>query len=719
MMLRIVYRHLVPHYIVLVALLSMMPPSAAAAAEASLEGLAPLLDTSATAAALALVEGLGDVPPLLDAHLTLQRARLLASRDRRAEAIGLLRRLTLDAPMAAPAQTAARVLLARLLAEAGRWEEARPLLRSILSAYPTHRFRYELRLLLGRSLLETDAAVEGVDELLGLAESVLQKEPARQAFELLTRKQGAGTIPADVPAAWSFRWCRLLSRKRKAAAALDVIHPYITPGPKSRWEGLTVEERAEALTVAGELELRRGNGWWARRLFLRAAALDVGDETKARATVLAGDAMRAVNLDDRALGHYRQVLQRHGETSQGPAALFQMARLAQKDKNTVLARSLFRQLASRYPTSWFTREVHWSMGRAQYAAKEWLDAARSFAAFCEAAPDDRLVTTARYWQAKALSHAGDASGARTALEAVFLRQVPGLYHLAAAYYLDRGTTSPRGLPFPRFEGWLSHLPKLLDKVPARPADGWTPLTRVLGPDDLARVDLLRRLGLTELLVDELERLVLASPSSGPLRLDLAWAYLQRGDYPAAQEQAEIVVGRPRPFEDVDRAQLFDKLYPVPRMPAFTAACTEFGVPLRLALSVAREESRFATDLESWSGARGVMQVMPATGRWIASALALPRWSDSRLYDAATNIRLGVWYLDHLAKKFSGVHDARLLVMASYNGGPGNVGRWLDAADGGSFDEFLEGWHLDETRNYVKKVSRSLICYELLDGRRDR
>ena len=54
-------------------------------------------------------------------------------------------------------------------------------------------------------------------------------------------------------------------------------------------------------------------------------------------------------------------------------------------------------------------------------------------------------------------------------------------------------------------------------------------------------------------------------------------------------------------------------------------------------------------------------------------------------------------------------------MAAYNGGPGNVSRWLRSFDGGGFDELVESWHLEETRFYVKKVSRALLFYERLNN----
>ena len=74
------------------------------------------------------------------------------------------------------------------------------------------------------------------------------------------------------------------------------------------------------------------------------------------------------------------------------------------------------------------------------------------------------------------------------------------------------------------------------------------------------------------------------------------------------------------------------------------------------------------------------------------------------------------YIDHLLKKFSTYPNKSILAIASYNGGPGNMGKWLKKLQNKKkfcLAEFMEEWPLEETRNYVRKVSRSIICYELL------
>ncbi len=256
---------------------------------------------------------------------------------------------------------------------------------------------------------------------------------------------------------------------------------------------------------------------------------------------------------------------------------------------------------------------------------------------------------------------------------------------------------------------------LIDKyVPKRPLDGWLPSPEELQSSDIERLALLKQAGLWDSLVKELERLVYLNPTSAVLRNNLSWAYIKINDYSGSIEQAETLLHRKDAFEDIGRAHLFDKLFPEPKSLPFAEYSKEYNVTQRLALSIAREESHFDPDLVSWAGAKGLMQVMNSTGRWIAGKLGVKKFKPSKLYYPRLNIRMGCWYLDHLCRRFKGIRDSNLLAMASYNAGPGNVSRWLKSFDGqGGFEEMIESWHLSETRFYIKKVGRSLLCYELL------
>jgi soluble lytic murein transglycosylase len=131
-------------------------------------------------------------------------------------------------------------------------------------------------------------------------------------------------------------------------------------------------------------------------------------------------------------------------------------------------------------------------------------------------------------------------------------------------------------------------------------------------------------------------------------------------------------------------------------------------PLLLA-SLVRQESLFEPVATSYAGARGLGQVMPATGAGIARSLNVEDYAVEDLYRPSISIRFGAYYLAVQIDRF----DEELLVaLAAYNGGPGNALRWLEAG-GDDLDLFVEVITADQSRVYLQRVYQGYIIYERL------
>jgi soluble lytic murein transglycosylase len=141
----------------------------------------------------------------------------------------------------------------------------------------------------------------------------------------------------------------------------------------------------------------------------------------------------------------------------------------------------------------------------------------------------------------------------------------------------------------------------------------------------------------------------------------------------------------------------------------------FKLDRALLFAIMRQESNFMVRATSSAGARGLMQLMPATAGYIWGDNSLKDRNSERLYDPAFNMTLGQKYLLYLFDK--GVTQNNLiLVAASYNAGPGNVARWLDRDDsGGDWLLFLESIPIFETRAYVEHVMENLWVYRARFG----
>jgi len=142
------------------------------------------------------------------------------------------------------------------------------------------------------------------------------------------------------------------------------------------------------------------------------------------------------------------------------------------------------------------------------------------------------------------------------------------------------------------------------------------------------------------------------------------------------------------------------------------------VPRELALAIARRESEFDPVVQSGVGARGLMQLMPATAKAVARDLQIPYDRDRLTSDPYYNARLGTAYLDELMEIFDG---NVVMTAAGYNAGPGRPIRWMNQRGDprqGAIDivDWIEHIPFDETRNYVMRVAESIPVYRArLDG----
>ncbi len=124
-------------------------------------------------------------------------------------------------------------------------------------------------------------------------------------------------------------------------------------------------------------------------------------------------------------------------------------------------------------------------------------------------------------------------------------------------------------------------------------------------------------------------------------------------------------------------------------------------------AIARQESAFMTNVVSPAGARGLMQLMPATGRETARDAGI-RITDQDLFTPEINIALGSRYL---ARQLQNFDDNRILAAAAYNAGPSRVSQWLDQTNANiPVDIWIEMIPFAETRGYVQNVLAYTVIY---------
>lgn len=153
-------------------------------------------------------------------------------------------------------------------------------------------------------------------------------------------------------------------------------------------------------------------------------------------------------------------------------------------------------------------------------------------------------------------------------------------------------------------------------------------------------------------------------------------------------------------------------FPAVHIDTFKQALNDKTIPISYSLAIARQESALAPTVSSPAGARGLMQLMPATAKETARKITdFSYQSPNQLYEPETNILLGTYYLDSVYQQFN--HN-RILSSAAYNAGPGRVKRWLTESNS-QLDaiSFIETIPYTETRNYVKNVLVYDYIYQLV------
>ena len=156
---------------------------------------------------------------------------------------------------------------------------------------------------------------------------------------------------------------------------------------------------------------------------------------------------------------------------------------------------------------------------------------------------------------------------------------------------------------------------------------------------------------------------------------------------------------------------FSLRYLAPYREALRGHIQQQGLEEAWVYGLMRQESRFVTLAKSSAGASGLMQIMPATARWLARKLGMKDYRKPLARQMETNLTLGTYYMKTVLAWFD---NSPVLASAAYNAGPSRVRQWRGDTplEGAIYAETIP---FDETRDYVKKVMSNTVYYAQLFG----
>lgn len=363
-------------------------------------------------------------------------------------------------------------------------------------------------------------------------------------------------------------------------------------------------------------------------------------------------------------------------------ALLSLANHFTKDARDEEALPYWKRLLEGFPEARYADRAASKVGLAAFRAGRHQEAIQAMLPVARNRPDARSSAGLLYWSGRAYEAAGDGARAKELWQQAALRfrrtyhgqkAVTALGGAVAAGPVMRSAEPPADLT-PEQRARLRELLLLQRLEQAREE-----LTGPLGPEGQATLSVIeRRLG---------------NPRNSLVAMKRAWP--------------QWISAR---AEDIP-LEAWRLMFPLEYGETLQAEAAENGLDPALVAALICQESSFDPKAVSRAGARGLMQVMPATGRSLARQAGV-RYRTAILHDPARSLDFGTRYLAAMIERFGG-HAERAL--AAYNAGPHRVDKWTAGREDISAEDFIESIPFTETRQYVMTILASAEEYRRIHG----
>lgn len=426
-------------------------------------------------------------------------------------------------------------------------------------------------------------------------------------------------------------------------------------------------------------------------------------------------ALYAIKGDnDQAIRAYYDLAALFPASALAPQALQRAARLMENSDRFAEAAAAYEDLQARFPGFENADEALWYAGLDYYQARTPSRAIAAWQALLAKYPKSVYRTKTLFWLGKL--EAKPASGPDY-WQQVIQVDADGYYALRIGQIESRQpltagqlNTAPVAPPAWDEATSAAEISAWLDPWVDGGTDLTTPSITITRRLDFQRGQAFLAAGLRREALAAFDT-VRSAAWNDPLALaGLTLFWHEQGLYGLAARAASRLAGL-SPGRSIDAAPpVVQRLaYPLAYADLLSAEAAARSLDPLLLAALIRQESLFEPAAESYAGARGLGQVMPATGEGIARSLSMADFVLDDLYQPWVSVRFAAYYLAVQLGRFD---NQVLIALAAYNGGPGNTLRWLEAG-GDDLDLFVEVITASQSRIYLQRVYEQYITYDRL------
>jgi soluble lytic murein transglycosylase len=426
-----------------------------------------------------------------------------------------------------------------------------------------------------------------------------------------------------------------------------------------------------------------------------------------------GRAFTSLNQEDNSLQYYQKLLKNFPQSNYADDSLYRIGRIYFLRDDLDSAAANYNKIIEGYPNGDKIPDALWELGWIQYRRGDYNSAKSTFANMAARFKGTQLGEKANFWQAKSCQKLGENENAVNIFKEIINSKSYTYYTFASKEELANLDVKIEIPPIdksaypdnPKIDQILPEIYNDLENSNANSSDPGTKFTHIDKAKELLSLEFYTSTA------KEIEAGNKEFEENNIKILEISTLFFKAQDYIDSQKlivkyYSKLNSNLNSPYKDY----LYYLLYPFGFKEFIDKYSSQFGVDPLFVLAVIREESRFQPDAGSYAGALGLMQIIPKTGKGIASQLGIANFSNSMLLDPETSIKMGAYYL---SKQLESFNQNKYYASGAYNGGPGAMNKWISKWGDKDMDEFIEYMPYEETRNYIRKVMGSYFFYQML------